>query len=356
MSVRFGHVLVTGIRDQGFLAAHQADETVEEVGDVLRGGRGFRVALEAEQPACRCGQALQRAVEQRDVRGAQVGGQRLLVHGKTVVLAGDGHAAGIQVFHGVVAAVVTELHLEGLGAGGQGQRSDGPGRCRRWAGRTRSTSGGGDGVVAGARGRQGRWTGRRHQDSAPAPPRRRLGRHHRRRQPREASMRKMLRFRRQSRRRPHGNGAPSARRSHPERPLGLGPLGRRCGVTTCARSRPAMGRSRGRRRWPLVRLVMASPTGRMPGCKRSAPLCSSRRVSLRVSMSAMATVFSSRRYSGRGAGLLEIRRQDGRLLMIRPAAWIFAALDVLGVHAIVADVRIRQVTICRLYDGSVRIS
>jgi hypothetical protein len=112
MSERFG-------MSYFLLLVHQAGETVEQVADVVRAGRGFRVALEAERRLVGAGQALQRAVEQRDVRGAQVVGQRLLVHREAVVLAGDAHAAGIEVLHRVVGAVVAELHLEGLGAGGQ---------------------------------------------------------------------------------------------------------------------------------------------------------------------------------------------------------------------------------------------
>jgi hypothetical protein len=53
--------------------------------------------------------------------GAQVGGQRLLVDREAVVLAGDGHAAVVEVLHRMVGAVVAELHLEGLGAGRQRQ-------------------------------------------------------------------------------------------------------------------------------------------------------------------------------------------------------------------------------------------
>src|SRR5437868_14916339 len=76
---------------------HQPDETVEQVGDVVRTRARFRVALEAEGRLVGAGDALQRAVEQADVRGAQVGGQRLGVDCETVVLAGDANAAAVQV-------------------------------------------------------------------------------------------------------------------------------------------------------------------------------------------------------------------------------------------------------------------
>mmetsp|Transcript_53303 Transcript_53303/g.125259 ORF Transcript_53303/g.125259 Transcript_53303/m.125259 type:complete len:315 (-) Transcript_53303:5901-6845(-) len=101
--------------------AHQADEAVEQVGDVMRAGAGFRVPLEAERRLVSAGDALQRAVEQADVSGAQVGRQRVGVHRETVVLAGDADAATVQVLDRMVGAVVAELHLEGLGARGQRQ-------------------------------------------------------------------------------------------------------------------------------------------------------------------------------------------------------------------------------------------
>jgi hypothetical protein len=77
------------------------------------------VALEAEGRAVGAGQALQRAVEQAHVGGAQVGRQRGLVDREAVVLAGDADAAGVEVLHRVVGAVVAELHLEGACAGGE---------------------------------------------------------------------------------------------------------------------------------------------------------------------------------------------------------------------------------------------
>ena len=81
----------------------------------MRAGRGFRVALEAKRRLVGALQALQRAVKQADVGGAQVGRQRFLIHRKTVVLAGDGDATAVQVFDRVVGTVVAKLHLEGLG-------------------------------------------------------------------------------------------------------------------------------------------------------------------------------------------------------------------------------------------------
>ena len=56
------------------LLLHQSGEAVEQVADVVRPGRGLRVTLEAERGLVGAGQALQRAVEQRDVGRPQLSG------------------------------------------------------------------------------------------------------------------------------------------------------------------------------------------------------------------------------------------------------------------------------------------
>ena len=92
--------------------------------------------------------------------GAQVRRQRLLVDREAVVLAGDADAAGVEVLHRVVGAVVAELHLEGLRAGGERHdlvaEADAEGRhaalrSARGSPRSRSRT---------ARDRRARWTGR----------------------------------------------------------------------------------------------------------------------------------------------------------------------------------------------------
>ena len=86
----------------------------------MRPRRCFRVALKAEGGLVGALQALQGAVEQADVGGAQVGGKRRFIDGETVVLAGDADAACVQIFDRMVGTVVAELHLEGFGTAGQG--------------------------------------------------------------------------------------------------------------------------------------------------------------------------------------------------------------------------------------------
>jgi hypothetical protein len=74
-----------------------------------------------------------------------------------------------------------------------------------------------------------------------------------------------------------------------------------------------------------------------------APLVRSRRVSLRVSMLAMATVPSATRYCDSVRVARKLLASSGRSLMIRPAAWtLSASTSFLLVDAVVADVRIRQ--------------
>ena len=75
--------------------------------------------LEAKRRLVGAGQALQRAVEQTDVGGAQIGRQTFFIHSKTVVLTGDADTAGVQVFHRVVRTVVAKLHFERFGTTGQ---------------------------------------------------------------------------------------------------------------------------------------------------------------------------------------------------------------------------------------------
>src|SRR3546814_15558520 len=79
---------------------------------IMRPRAGLGVPLEAERGGVAEFDALQRAVEQRAMGGADVAGKARFVHGKTVILTGYHHPPGIQVDHRVVGAVVAELHLQ----------------------------------------------------------------------------------------------------------------------------------------------------------------------------------------------------------------------------------------------------
>jgi hypothetical protein len=95
-------------------------KAVKQVTNVMGSRRGLGVALKTESRLVGAGQALQGAVEQRDVGGTQVGRQGFLVYRKTVVLAGDADAARVEVFDRVIGAMVAKLHLESFGPRSQG--------------------------------------------------------------------------------------------------------------------------------------------------------------------------------------------------------------------------------------------
>jgi hypothetical protein len=140
---------VGALRHAPSRVVHQGDEAVEQVADVVRPGRGLGVALEAERRLVDVRQALQRAVEQRDVGRPERRRQRLRIDREAVVLAGDRDPAAVEVLHRMVGAVVSELHLVGAGAAGQRHdlvaEADAEGRHAA----VDAFAGGGDRVVAG---------------------------------------------------------------------------------------------------------------------------------------------------------------------------------------------------------------
>src|SRR6476661_7800845 len=111
MSVRFGMSA----------PLHRRNETIEEITYVVRSWAGFRMPLEAEGRRVGEREALVGAVEQRAVGDAHVAGKRRLVDREAVVLAGDQHAAAVDVDDRMVRAVVAELHLDRARAGGEAE-------------------------------------------------------------------------------------------------------------------------------------------------------------------------------------------------------------------------------------------
>src|SRR5687768_13275024 len=94
------------------LLLHRLHEALEEVIDVLRARARFRMALEAERRTIGELEALQAAVKERNVSDFRVLRQRRRIDREAVVLARDHHAAGAEVLHRMVRAVVAELHLD----------------------------------------------------------------------------------------------------------------------------------------------------------------------------------------------------------------------------------------------------
>src|SRR5579885_3898544 len=120
-SVRLGMSTASGLMARLLLclaqlrlqaAQHQVIEALEERLQVVRARARLRVALEAECRTILEREALERAVEERAVCGAHVGGQRRFIDGEAVILAGDEHPPGIEVLHRMVGAVMSELHLQ----------------------------------------------------------------------------------------------------------------------------------------------------------------------------------------------------------------------------------------------------
>ena len=163
---------------------------------VVRAGARLRMALEAEGRPVGARDALQRAVEQRAVRHPHVrAGSVVSSTAKPWFWLGDHHAAGLEVEHRMVRAVVAELHLHRLRAAREPEQlvaeADAEDRDvgleqLRGSPRSRSRT---------APDRRDRWRGTRRRASARA--RRSAGvcaGTTVTRQPRSASMRRMLRL------------------------------------------------------------------------------------------------------------------------------------------------------------------
>src|SRR4029077_7927890 len=100
----------TGRRLQVFL--DQLSELVEKVGGVMRPGRSFRMILHTEDWQFLVTHYFDCAVVQVDVGHFNLGGERLRIHGETVILRGDCDFAGAQIFDRLIRAPEAEFQLE----------------------------------------------------------------------------------------------------------------------------------------------------------------------------------------------------------------------------------------------------
>ena len=130
-------------------SGHIGNKFVEQIADVVWAGAGFGVALEGEGRAVGQFDALQRTVKQRTVGYAGVGGQGGGIDFKAVVLAGNHHAAAVQILHGVVGAVVAERHFAGLAAEREPQKLVAETDAEKGFAAFEHLAQGGNGVVAG---------------------------------------------------------------------------------------------------------------------------------------------------------------------------------------------------------------
>src|ERR1700761_6379060 len=93
----------------------RAHELLEQIVAVLRAGAGFGVVLDREGRLVGEAKPCEAAVEQRDVGGLSIGGERVGVHREAVVHAGDLDAAraldAADALHRMVRAAMTPVHL-----------------------------------------------------------------------------------------------------------------------------------------------------------------------------------------------------------------------------------------------------
>ena len=110
-----------GIRALSFLrhsalvaprAFNEFRELVEKVGGVMRPGRSFRMILHTEDWQLLVTHSFDCAVVQVDVAHFNLGGERLRIHGETVILRGDRHFASAQIFDRLIRSAMAKFQFE----------------------------------------------------------------------------------------------------------------------------------------------------------------------------------------------------------------------------------------------------
>src|SRR5882672_7636925 len=91
----FGRATVAGIRLNTL--DHQIHEVLEQQRQIMRAGARLGVPLKTERRTVRARNSLQRAIEQRAMRGPQVGRQSGFVDRKSMVLGGYQYPTGIDL-------------------------------------------------------------------------------------------------------------------------------------------------------------------------------------------------------------------------------------------------------------------
>src|SRR5467141_318801 len=89
---------------------------------ILRSRARLRVELHREDRPILEAQTFERPVEQRGLGLLQARRQGLPRHGEAVVMRGDLDAAGCEILNRMVAAAVTQMHLDGASAEGEGEQ------------------------------------------------------------------------------------------------------------------------------------------------------------------------------------------------------------------------------------------
>src|SRR5258706_4935525 len=96
---------------------HHVDERVEQIRRVMRAGAGFGVILHAKDRQRAMAESFDGVVVEIQMRHhAAFGFQRFSLDRKTMVLAGDFHATGIQILYRLISAAMAEFQLECVGS------------------------------------------------------------------------------------------------------------------------------------------------------------------------------------------------------------------------------------------------
>src|SRR6266481_7533288 len=90
----------------------QLSELVEKVGGFMRPGRSFGMILHTEDRQFLVTHSFDCAVVQVDVGHFNFGGERLRIHGETVILRGDRHFASAQIFDRLIGTAMAKFQFE----------------------------------------------------------------------------------------------------------------------------------------------------------------------------------------------------------------------------------------------------
>jgi len=94
------------------ITRNQLSELCKQGRRVVRTRRCFGVILHAKNRFCLVSQSFHCLVVQIDAVNGNVRWQRFGINGKSVILGCDLDFAGFQIFHGLIAATVSEFQLE----------------------------------------------------------------------------------------------------------------------------------------------------------------------------------------------------------------------------------------------------
>ena len=95
-----------------FILLDQLGKLIEKIRGIMRPGRGFRMILHAEDRQFLVTHSFDCAVVQVDVGHFNLGGKRPGIDCEAVILSGDCHFAGAQIFDRLIRAAVAKFQFE----------------------------------------------------------------------------------------------------------------------------------------------------------------------------------------------------------------------------------------------------